>query len=901
MKRWSRAAVLFATVALLVAWSFLLDERRSPEPLVTMDPPIYLRGKSPPAPEPRSSPLSPFSNLEKAGAPLPPPRISFGPVRTTELETARPLPSAMPLDDPLVAVTRPAAEVSIGLPRATGAPRGRISGSVLDGAGRPVAGARILFGASDLPLAALSRAGGSYESPPLPPGKIPVFVSHPELQPESRVVSVEPEGVAKLDLKLSPGERLVVRVRERSGNPIADAEIWIRLPGEPREPVAEPQPAREESPRARSRDDAPRVLFSPILPAEGAALFTLEPSGPEARGAAAEEWKFLGRTGDLGSLSTRREPGRSATVRARVAGYREVTGDVTGPDVEVVLDPAPAIRGHAVDAVLGLPVPLLSVRLELLAGAGYEEAPDRGRLYQSLAPGKFVVGLPPYPGTYRVVAFAEGALRGESPDVVFDGRTSPEPVIVPLEPRLDVAGVVGGPEGPVPGAVVEILLHDGLGPRFQKLFGVLVPAPLKAIREAHAGAQGAFVFRDAVPGACRLRARKAGLAELITPPLALPWDGEYPILLRKGSTLSGTLFDPESMPEAGVPIILISGEEAAHVSWTDPSGRFEFRDLAPGDRYRIAIGDPSGETSEAVHSEILLEEAKGRPGAAGQDRSQGGGLEMPGKSLSIDEGASVVFDLRRDPSPLGSLDGIVESDGRPVPGIYVRARRIGEDPPPGGAEAVPHEAMTDARGEFRLRSLPPGDYVISSGPYTAPENARVEAGRRARAELRSKTARLRIDVTDRVTGEAFEGSFQVEVERARASGDEAPVGESIRASGAGGKVEIPGLLPGKHVVRLRVRGVLHEEKVVDLSGDAEERLSVEETEDVTVRLLVAPSEPFRGRATITVFKEGREIYRGTEDVQDAVTVRTAGKGDYEIHVRSEDRSAKFAFELKEAP
>ena len=36
LKRWSRAAVLFATVALLVAWSFLLDERRSPEPLVTM-------------------------------------------------------------------------------------------------------------------------------------------------------------------------------------------------------------------------------------------------------------------------------------------------------------------------------------------------------------------------------------------------------------------------------------------------------------------------------------------------------------------------------------------------------------------------------------------------------------------------------------------------------------------------------------------------------------------------------------------------------------------------------------------------------------------------------------------------------------------------------------------------
>ena len=250
---------------------------------------------------------------------------------------------------------------------------------------------------------------------------------------------------------------------------------------------------------------------------------------------------------------------------------------------------APAIRGHAVDAVLGLPVPLLSVRLELLAGAGYEEAPDRGRLYQSLAPGKFVVGLPPYPGAYRVVAFAEGALRGESPDVVFDGRTSPEPVIVPLEPRLDVAAWWAGPRGgarrrgrdPPPRRARPSLPEALRCPR---------PGAAQAMREAHAGAQGAFVFRDAVPGACRLRARKAGLAELITPPLALPWDGEYPIVLRKGSTLSGTLFDPESMPEAGVPIILISGEEAAHVSWTDPSGRFEFRDLAPGDRDRIAIG-----------------------------------------------------------------------------------------------------------------------------------------------------------------------------------------------------------------------------------------------------------------------------------------------------------------------
>jgi len=801
----------------------------------------------------------------------------------------------MPLDDPQVAVTVPAAEVSTGLPRAAGAPRGRISGSVRDAAGRPVAGARILFGASDLPLAAVSRAGGSFESPPIPPGKVPVFVSHPELQPESRVVSVEPDAVAKLDMKLSPGERLLVRVRERSGVPVADAEIWIRLEGEPREPVSQPQPSRHASPRAASREDAPRVLFSPILSAEDAALFTLEPSGPEAptRPASAEEWKFLGRTGDLGSLSTRRAPGRSATVRARLAGYREVTGDVAGPEIEVLLDPAPAIRGHAVDGIVGLPVPLLSVRLEILAGGGYEEAPDRGRLYQSLAPGKFVVGLPPYPGTYRVVAFAEGALRGESPDVVFDGKASPEPVILPLEPRADVAGVVSGPDGPVPGALVEILLHDGLGPRFQKLFGVLVPAPLKALREAHSGAQGVFVFEDAVPGACRLRARKAGFAELISPPIALPWDGEYPIVLRKASTLSGTLYDPESMPEAGVPIILISGEEAAHVSWTDPSGRFEFRDLAPGDRYRIAIGDPSGETSEAVHSEILLEEAKARPAGAAA------GLEMPGKKVSIDEGSSIVFDLRRDPSPLGSLDGLVETDEKPVSGIYVRARRIGEDPPPGGAEAVPHEAMTDARGEFRLRSLPPGDYVVAAGPLTAPVHAHVEAGLRARVELRSKTVRLHIEVTDRATGDPFGSPFEIEVERARAApGDAASTGESIRASGAGGTIEVPGLLPGKHVIRLRVRGVLHDEKVVDLSGDAEERLSVEETEDVSIRLLVTPSEPFRGRATITVFKEGREIYRAAEDIQEAVTVPTAGKGDYEIHVRSEERSAKFAFELK---
>jgi len=98
-----------------------------------------------------------------------------------------------------------------------------------------------------------------------------------------------------------------------------------------------------------------------------------------------------------------------------------------GKEVLFVLQTAPSVSGHAVDAETGLPLRIREVRLLTLIGTEYRETPDRGRLFASLSPGKFVVGLPPEAGTYRVVVEAEGDQYGQSLPFLFDGAGSRSP------------------------------------------------------------------------------------------------------------------------------------------------------------------------------------------------------------------------------------------------------------------------------------------------------------------------------------------------------------------------------------------------------------------------------------------------------------------------------------------
>ncbi|HRJ42765.1 MAG: carboxypeptidase regulatory-like domain-containing protein [Caldilineaceae bacterium] len=57
------------------------------------------------------------------------------------------------------------------------------------------------------------------------------------------------------------------------------------------------------------------------------------------------------------------------------------------------------------------------------------------------------------------------------------------------------------------------------------------------------------------------------------------------------------------------------------------------------------------------------------------------------------------------PSGWGTIEGRVEMDGRPAPGVSVLvAERTGE----------PHAATTDSQGHYRIERVPPGQYVVAA-------------------------------------------------------------------------------------------------------------------------------------------------------------------------------------------
>ena len=86
---------------------------------------------------------------------------------------------------------------------------------------------------------------------------------------------------------------------------------------------------------------------------------------------------------------------------------------------------------------------------------------------------------------------------------------------------------------------------------------------------------------------------------------------------------------------------------------------------------------------------------------------------------------------------------------------------------------------------------------------------------------------------------------------------------------------------------------------MEVPGDGAEAVAIEEGEDVTVGLHVEDGEPFAGEAEVVLEKDGREVYKQTQVLSGSVTVPTGGEGDYAVLVRSADRSARVAFEMRD--
>jgi hypothetical protein len=460
---------------------------------------------------------------------------------------------------------------------------------------------------------------------------------------------------------------------------------------------------------------------------------------------------------------------------------------------------------------------------------------------------------------YRVAVTGEGGLHGTTEGLRFDGKEPPGPLIARLEERFAIHGSVRTPEGPAALASVELVHEEPSGRRLQRLFGAIVPAPHRVALEAVTGPDGRFALNDVPPGTYRLHARKAGLAGHLSSPFTLPWTGEFLIVLRRAASLRGTLRGGEGSPDANVPLVLTRGDDPARVAWTDAEGRFAFEGLPPGADYRLRVGDPTRARAEPVDLEEVPIDGSGPAGAPAWEA----GLAW---TLAIDEGAQVTFHPARERSPAGgeaAAAGIAlarakdEPDaGGPVPATY---------PPPGGGDPVPEaEGAEPAAG-------------------AEPESAAAPA---------PATHRVRFDMVDALTSRPFAGACDVEL----TPRDAARGGARVTQSGVT-PIAIDGLPAGTYIARVRARGLLHWEGEVVLEGDRAQTVPIDEGEDIAFQLLVAEGEEFRGRAEVILWKGGREVYRAFEEIGGSVTVPTAGPGDYEILVRSQDRRANVTFTL----
>ncbi len=719
-------------------------------------------------------------------------------------------------------------------------PGTKISGRVTGPGGQAVAGARVELGTTEEPPTVFAGPTGEFESPLLVRGPVCVVVSHASYQPMSRVLNLR-EPLERLNVQLAAGDRLVIHAREPDGASLPDVEVWI----------------------GATESDA----------------------GPT-------EWRFMGRTDDLGRLETRKEPGIRATLRLSLAGFRDATTPIEPrvTDVQTILPPVPALRGQAIDARTGLPVRISALRLEILAGESYVETPHRGELFQSLETGKLVVGLPPQPGTYRLHVRAassddpERSLEGESEPFAFDGTLQPAFFVVRLEERIELRGLVQGAVGLLDGLELELFLDappEAIlgsledGPDRQWIVaGVKVPAPLRKLHQTRTRERGQFEFKDLSHGTYRIRVKPketGAFAEYLSAPFALPWEGEFPVALRRGAIVGGTLYNAQGLPWPNMPVILIHEQDWARLTSTDSAGRYELRDVGPGGGYRLVVGSAGGATAHAI------------------------GIE---RQLTVEEGRDVIYDLHpsewsgQDParapdaaqapsteaSPANLARGVAREDDLIIAPQEASAKESAEDFDPGWT-------ASDERADIEDLGPEPDTHPNSiPTPTPAPAPAQREPQRPTPGEPSREAAHagsIRLRLVDPTTQEKLPSDAEIEVEELEGH-------KGWRGRARAGEFAIAGLTKGRHRVRVKSRGLVLAEREIDVQGSAEATLALEEPHDVSVRLQQADGKPFRGRATVILKDAGREILRTVEDIQDVLTVPTPGPGEYELTVESEE-------------
>ncbi len=702
-------------------------------------------------------------------------------------------------------------------------PTEAVAGTVIDGEGRPVAGAAIRIRPAvpdrnrpwpeELPSRTTSRANGAFRLEAPPHRAYVVEASHARFAPTAVTVRDKPSAVA---IVLLPGQSAFGRVTDAGASPIAGAEVRLtpatdvprffrdeadedvraaftdgegsfRFADLPRGPFALEVRAESFAPATRSHVpiDAGKptdlgviklepgvVLAGVVVDAEGhplaGAVVAVYPPGP----AGVRAGFFTRLAGEATSGSEGKfsiaglRAGETVDVTARKSGYVPATL----PRVELPLDRAlrlvlgtgARVRGRVADE-----------REQPIAGAAVTIKPSESLLPPSLAgqtattgsDGTFTFGELPS-GRLVLTVAAKGRIAGEPRLIEAGEGETVDGVELTLRRGAAIEGVVLTPSGtPAAGARVSLRNRPGWF--------------ASESTDAHADGEGRYRLEGVGPGLQTIHASDERYATASRELEVQPRTNRLDFRLGEGLALAGRVVDGDGRPLSGasVGIANVRGVNRSDVSGS--GGAFRFAALDAGD---YAVTARKSGYSSAQENVSLA----GRAVEGLELRLQQGGGIVTGRISGLPAPLLAQVLVRVTESPLLTIDGM-------------------------------RETLADGQGMYRVEGLHAGDWMFT---------ALHASGREARSQVTIEEAagqtQVDLDFGGGITlsgvvrrgGEPVAGaSLQVNGVNVTSSG---------RASTDGsGRYRIAGLEVGDYLVLIDVLqlGLMKHSQHISIAGD----------------------------------------------------------------------------------